>query len=102
MISLIKHPTREQNLNSKLHLENQMVVRMNWLRLNKAEEIKEAAEVVKATMKPTAPIPAKINLVKSPVYKVKNPHLVNIDEELGGEEYYLTAALGTGHVEIPT
>jgi len=52
-------------------------------------------------MKPTAPAPTKINLVKSPVYKVKNPHLVNLDEEMGGAEYYLTQAAGAGHVEIP-
>jgi hypothetical protein len=101
MNSTVNHPTREQHLNGKLHLEDQIIKRMNWLRANKAEEIAAFAKEVKETLSPSAPMPAKINLVKSPVYRTKKENFVNLDEELDGEGYYLAQAAGAGHVEIP-
>lgn len=81
---------------------------MKWIEQNEPETIKTAGENIAQIVgnfenefRPE-PVSKKINLVKSPIYKVKPKNLVNLDEELGGEEYYLAEAAGTGHVEIPS
>jgi len=100
-IVLAKFPSRAETVNQGLHLENQIIQRMNYLRANKAEEIAAAAKEVKEILHPSAPLPKKINLEKSPVFHAKKKNFVDVDVELDGEGYFLAVAAGAGHVEIP-